>query len=170
MSIRDAVGKFIQQGGPVTFAGATSGVAILATTFWDGQGHKEVLAVIGVTLILLAFAEWAISRRLSTFAIGHDERFKAMQESEARQKTEILEHQKVAYTTVLSAALKPLSDEMNRMVMVFDGSAAVTEKQYREFQRMRESFEEIQKEFHKLSALNLAERVTALERAMKLHQ
>lgn len=156
MTAKELLLKTVTAGGPMPVGGTLAAMAILGTTIFDGD-RKDILLLIGVALLVLSFVEWAISRR-----------FVARDESEIKERAAVLEAQQSTYRSILSTALEPLRSEMNRMVMVFDSTAATNERQYKEFQRMRESVEKMQSDLSRLMELRLEERIAKIEQVLKV--
>ena len=159
LHVRDVITKVLDDGGPATFAGASLSIFIMATSLFgdSGQATKEVFLLIGAMMFVLAFVEWALGRRFSE----HNK-------AEKREREAVVASQHETYRTILSVALEPLRAEMNRMVMVFDGASATNDRHYREFQRLTEAVEKMQVAMDKMTSLNLEDRVTVLERALKM--
>jgi hypothetical protein len=149
--------KLAMMGGPVVLYGAFVSLAIFGTAIWDGEGHKDVLVLIAMSLLVLVFVEWSLARR-----------FTEHERVEVRERQVVIAAQQETYKTLLMGALEPLRAEMNRMVMVFDGNASSYDKQYLEFQKLREGVEQIKTGLEKLTSLNLEERLSTVERVLKL--
>jgi uncharacterized membrane protein YvbJ len=142
--------------GPIPAASSIAGITILSTSLFADSTRMDILLAIGVFLLILSFVEWALARRFSTH-----------EEAEKKQSEAVLKAQHDTYRTILTASLEPLRNEMNRLVMVFDGNQAAFDQYSREFKSLKASIDNIQASLDSLHSQKLEERVARIEKILR---